>query len=655
MSDTPNQEQYFATLPADKLAPEVMSRIEDYYKYLRMSGKIDLYRRSYNYYYKACWTGAATLAVGAQGELTQLNVNHYQNVLKNLITMTTSQRTAFEVRSTNTDEKSAAQTILGSGLLEYYQTEKKLETYFKLACTFAVQFGEGFVMSEWNATAGAQYGMNPDTNIPVYEGDMKYTAGSPLDCPCDFTKQNAMKRDWRVFRTYENKWDLVAKYPEYREKILHLSDSQEPWMEFSYLSKLAFESDDIPVWNFFHEKTPAVPEGRYSQILDDDLFLLDGPLPYRSVPIRRIAASEMVGTPFGYTVGFDLLPICESYDAMISAIMTNNVNSAVQNYWSPPGNNVNLVSLGGGLNLIESNVKPEVLTLLGTAPETYSFLDILKGLIELISAINSAVRGDPAAQLKSGTAIALVQSMAIQFNMDLQQSYAWLQSDVGTDTLLILRDFAKVPRVAAIVGKNNQQYMKEFSGDDLDQVNRVQVDMGNPLMRTTAGKAQLADALLEKGLIQDPQQYIMMLTTGKLEPMYEGMQSQLSLIRAENEALAEGQKATALMTDLHNLHLIEHMSVLSSPISRTNQQVVLETLTHIQDHINLYTSMNPLLAQLLNMPPPPPMPGIPTDVSAQLNPTKPVLKEAGQVQGPKAPVPPPGTPPQTAQHLQNAL
>lgn len=654
MARNPNQDQYFATLPPDKFGPEIMSRIEDYYMYLRMSGKIDLYRRSYNYYYKACWTNGTTYQTGAQGELTQLNVNHYQNVLKNLITMTTSQRTAFEVRATNTDEKSMDQTILGAGLLDYYQTEKKLETFFKLACTYAVQFGEGFILTEWDATSGQQYGINEE-GIPIFEGDLKYGAFNPLDVPRDFMKSNATSDVWKVVRTYMNKWDLVAKYPEYREKILHLADDQAPWTEFSYLSKLAFNSDDIPVWNFFHEKTPSVPEGRYSLVLDDDLILLDGPLPYRSIPVRRIAASEMVGTPFGYTVAFDLLPICESYDAMISAILTNNVTSAVQNFWSPPGNNVNVVALAGGLNLIESNVKPEVLNLLGTAAETYNFLDILKGLIELISAINSAVRGDPAAQLKSGTAIALVQSMAIQFNMDLQQSYAWLQGDVGTDSLLQLRDFAKVPRVAAIVGKNNQQYMENFSGDDLDQVNRVQVDMGNPLMRTTAGKAQLADALLEKGLIQDPQQYIMMLTTGKLEPVYEGMQSQLMLIRGENEALKDGEATHALMTDLHNLHLIEHMSVLSTNAARQNKMVVTNTLAHIQEHINLYKTMDPLVAQLLNMPPPPMVPGVPTDVSEQLNPTKPLIKEAQDVSEPKAPVPPPGTPPQTAEQLQNAL
>ncbi len=654
MARNPNQEQYFATLPADKFGPEVMSRIEDYYMYLRMSGKIDLYRRSYNYYYKACWTGGTTFQTGAQGELTQLNVNHYQNVLKNLITMTTSQRTSFEVRATNTDEKSMDQTILGAGLLDYYQTQKKLETFFKLACTYAVQFGEGFVLTEWDATSGVQYGIN-EFGVPIYEGDLKYGAFHPLDVPRDFMKSNATSDSWKVVRTYMNKWDLCEKYPEYREKILHLADDQAPWMEFSYLSKLAFNSDDIPVWNFFHERTPSVPDGRYSLVLDDDLILLDGPLPYRTVPVRRIAASEMVGTPFGYTVAFDLLPICESYDAMISAIMTNNVTSAVQNFWSPPGNNVNVIALAGGLNVVESAIKPEVLNLLGTAAETYNFLDILKGLIELISAINSAVRGDPAAQLKSGTAIALVQSMAIQFNMDLQQSYAWLQGDVGTDSLLQLRDFAKVPRIAAIVGKNNQQFMEKFSGDDLDQVNRVQVDMGNPLMRTTAGKAQLADALLEKGLIQDPQQYIMMLTTGKLEPVYEGMQSQLMLIRGENEALKEGEQTAALMTDLHNLHLIEHMSVLSTNAARKNPMVVTNTLAHIQEHINLYKTMDPLVAQLLNMPPPPPVPGVPTDVSAQLDSTKPLQKEAAQVQEPRAPVPPPGTPPETANQLQNAL
>ena len=47
--------------------------------------------------------------------------------------------------------------------------------------------------------------------------------------------------------------------------------------------------------------------------------------------------------------------------------------------------------------------------------------------------------------------------------------------------------------------------MKEFTGDDLTSVNRVIVDVGNPLARTTAGRVEMAEQLLQMGVIKTPQ------------------------------------------------------------------------------------------------------------------------------------------------------
>jgi hypothetical protein len=106
--------------------------------------------------------------------------------------------------------------------------------------------------------------------------------------------------------------------------------------------------------------------------------------------------------------------------------------------------------------------------------------------METISGINSVTRGQPEASLKSGNALALVQSMAIQFISGLQQSYVKLIEQVGTQLINNLKDYAKAPRVAAIVGKNNRTELKEFIGDDLQAINRVVVDMGNALSRCLA-------------------------------------------------------------------------------------------------------------------------------------------------------------------------
>ena len=114
--------------------------------------------------------------------------------------------------------------------------------------------------------------------------------------------------------------------------------------------------------------------------------------------------------------------------------------------------------------------KPEAMNFTQTPAEVFRFIEMLKSEMETISGVNSVARGNPEASLKSGTALALVQSMALQFISGLQQQYVQLVEDVGTGLISMLRDFAQVPRIAMIAGKANQSYIaEEFSGDDLSQ------------------------------------------------------------------------------------------------------------------------------------------------------------------------------------------
>ena len=64
-----------------------------------------------------------------------------------------------------------------------------------------------------------------------------------------------------------------------------------------------------------------------------------------------------------------------------------------------------------------------------------------------------------------------------------------------------IKAFANTPREALIVGKENQGYLKSYTGKDFDGINRVSVMTGNPMLSTTAGKVNLADQLLQNGML----------------------------------------------------------------------------------------------------------------------------------------------------------
>lgn len=660
MAENTKNKPYWASVPANEIADNMLEKVDNYYKFMSMSGRLDLLRRSWVYYYRPRVSGGRLNPVGEQGELTALSANHYRNLLSHLETMTVQQRPAFEPRATNSDVESQSQVILATGLLDYYMREKKLERFIKQGVKESLIFGEAFVRAEWDATDGKVYGQTP-SGAPAYQGDIKYSNFNPLNAIRDFTNETPNQDEWIILREAKNKYNLAAKFPDLADDILNDSVDLLEYAATTTLQAIGLDnSDNIFLYTLLHKPTPALPNGRYTTCLDNGTVLMDGPLPYKETHVYRIAPDEETGTIFGYTVGFDLLPVQEGIDILYSTVITNQSTFGVQNILVPKGHDLSTSQISGGLNLMEYDPKvgkPESLNLTNTPPEIFNFIAQLEKLQETLSGVNSVARGNPEASLKSGAALALVQSMAIQFSMNLQQSYVRLVEDLGTGTIQILQDYASTPRVANIAGKSNRPLMKQFKGSDLSMIQRVMVDMGNPMTRTTAGKVNLADALAEKNMIENPDQYIQVVNTGRLEPIIEGKQAQLLLIKGENESLAEGRPVRALITDDHQKHILEHTTVLSNPEIRNDPSnpIVAAALAHIQEHMDMMA--NPMVQQLTALlhregSAPQPPPGAPGQPGAMMNPAPPAAQAAGQVNMPNMPSPPAGTDPVSASIIE---
>lgn len=490
---------YFAAREPEETAGIILSKANKWFNNLDANGYLDKLREMWAAYHGAYYSdiddGHRITFGGEQGELANLPVNHFRNICKHILVMITSTRPALDARAVNTDYKSQAQTILANGLLDYYMRDKRLEDYVYRAVEYAIVLGSGYVKMEWDATSGELFDMvDPEVDeltseviepgYPIYEGDVNFTNLSPFDVVVDSTKENE-DHEWILTRSFKNRFDLAAKYPELEEKILKVHTKEEH-ERFRFHSLEYSESDDVPVYELYHKRTKSMTQGRYLLFLDHDVILMDAPMPYDELPIYRISPSMILGTPYGYTELFDLLPLQDAVNSLYSTIMSNQNAFGVQNILMPRGTDINPSTLVGGLNLIEYNAqlgKPEPLNLTQTPKEIFEFIKMLVQDMETLSGVNSVARGNPEASLNSGAALALVQSTAIQYISGLQQSYVKLLEDVGTGLISMLQRFASVPRIAMIAGKKNKTLMKEFTGDDLDKIRRVIVDVGNPLAR----------------------------------------------------------------------------------------------------------------------------------------------------------------------------
>lgn len=671
-------DQYWATLlDHSQLLDALDEREKNYFEDLRATGLMYIYERAYRAYYGGRVTAnvlglplfesSKLVPGGKQGQKTRLKSNHHRNLLRHLHQLVTSQKLNIQTRAANTDSKSQTQTILGNGLLEYYWKEKDVGNIIHDAAEIALAiYAEAFIHTPWDLNAGRI--VSKDLNgRPIYEGDQKYEIFTPLEVIRDPSHDKAKKVDWYIVKMKANRWELINEYPNLAEDIKNVSAVT---MNTEMLPNFQIRGGREPINHdliekkiFYHKKSSAIPQGRMVVFVKDTV-LFDGPIPYRNMPVKRLCPEELNGTIYGYTVAWDMLGLQDAIDELHTILMSNNKTFGMQFVQSKSKVQVSTVS--EGMKALKSDDLIEPVQLTKSAPETYNYLNQLKEEQELISGISATVRGNPEANLKSGNALALVVSQSIQFASGLDESINRVTEEVGLDLFYNIQDFSTVERIASITGKSNISYAKTFKAEDIDQINRVVVEQTNPLSQTIAGRTEMANNMLQQGLIKDPEDYIQALATGNVNIINDTKQIERIAIQAMLEALRDGQPMPPMITDNHPLFIDHLKSVISSPIDRTDPTLVTNTTNLINQHLQLWRSMDPALLMVLNIPAPPPLPAPPMPPQQQQSPqpqhppvnngapishppmpVNPVQQQASGTHMPTLPSLPPNAPPET--------
>lgn len=621
-----NRDTYWAGAPAQEFIQEVHQRIRDFYDDLRDTELFYLIQKSYAAYYGGdlkdrggsgmLFESSRLSRGGKQGEIVNFKTNHFRNLLKHTLQLATSNKHSFLCRSTNSDHKSQTQAYLGNGILDYYMREKGLHRKFTEAVENGLVLMEGWIHCPWDAEGGEVIAVQPETNAPIREGDLQFSVLTITDVVRDISLKE-QDHDWLCVRKYENKWSLAARYPEMKDRILgETRDSfdYEDFESFNFSLRKGLNNssagDQVVTWVFYHRPTDALPEGRMISFAGE-IVMFDGPIPYREIPLYQCSPDRLIGTPYGYSPSAELLGPQQALDILTSTIMTNQATNGVQNIWTQKGDDLSVKDLAGGMKHISSNEMPQALQLTATAAEVFNFRQTVIGEMETLSGISSTVRGSPEANLKSGSALALVVSQSVQFSSMLEASLITTMERVCMAIINQLRDFSQTKRVAAIIGVANRPLQQEFSSDDLSLVNRVTIEPVSALSKTAAGKIEIANQLMERGMIENPRQYMSVLQTGQLDQATEGVDHENLNIRAENESLRRGGPVIALITDNHAAHIVEHKAIIADPDARKDPEFVTRVLKHIQEHLDLWRTADAALLMITGQQPPPPSNNMP--------------------------------------------
>ncbi len=624
---------YFAAEPnAEACARRCEEQFEKWLRWNKEVGRTHLIRKSFATIYGATINGTGNVSWrvtpgGEQGEQLFSFENHYASISENLHTLTTSNRPVVQCGSANTDYKSLSQALLANGIAEQYLTERELETLLKDAVKSAIDTTEGHILVEWDSLAGEPIGPNPQhleevqagARKPqdvamVKAGDVKYTPLGPLDVARDPKVRGFDKLPWVITRSPESKFELAAKYPELSGRILALAPTEDERAGSLFLGRAGdYESDQLYVYTLFCFKSAAMPQGRILRYLTGGIVLLDAPIPYDDNPVKRIFPGTLKDTSCGHSQLLHLLGPQDTVNALDSAITTNQLGRGIGNMLVPEGANIQVDKISTSMNEItySGDKEPKPLEFPATPAELFNYKQEKIRAMEVLSGVNSVVRGSPSESVgadSSGAKLALIEAQAIRSNSGLDASRADLIRDVILATIYRLRDFGgDVRRLAKIAGKANQYMVKEFTSQDLSDIDRVTVDVGNPAMRTVAGKMAVADKLrevaMQAGRPLSPEQYLFLVKTSTYEPLIEGEQTTQMRIRAENEALMEGLGThRALIADPHWTEIPQHLSVLDNPALREetpeNEAIIQGTLDAVQEHIDWFKAMPPELVAM---------------------------------------------------------
>lgn len=542
---------------------------------------------------------------GEQGELVEMLVPQARSLVRQFVSLVTKQKLSFQCIAESRGADVVQETRLGNALVNQIIDQERLDSKADRLAELAAVLGISFMKATWRTDKGKPRAVDIDETV-LYDGDLEIAVLSPFDVYFNYNISEWEDLDWVEVRTIKNRWTLIAQFPELEDEILALPKARDyKSTNLANFTSSEAEDDFVYCYEAYHKLTPAVPQGRMVMYSDERTIYFDGPNRYRGIPIEPCRPEPVIGFGFGYPMLSSLLPAQEMLDHSFSALSTNQSAFAVQSVTVPRSAGISAQELNG-MNFIQytpQNVpgggKPEPLQLTQSSPETFKYIDVLMKNMQELSNINSALRGQPPPGVTSGTAIATLTTSALEFITSFSKAYSGCLERTMMHAVNAYRNFATVPHLVRVVGKNFQAYNKEFVGTDLDPIKNIKISVSNPLMQTVAGRSDLAEKLLKMGVVKDAQQYLGIINGDDPASLYKTELSENDLITSENEALLESGQVVALSSDDHARHCREHACLLNDPQVRFNNDQVGAILEHIEQHIDLARSTDPFFTALI--------------------------------------------------------
>lgn len=529
---------------------------------------------------------------GDQDEYLSFRVNHMRSLVQNMHTLVTGTLMNLRAKAASADSVMMERAEFADQLLQYYMRHKSIERSLSRAALYAILLGEGWVHVSWDTGQGDLYVADPETGAEYRTGDIRVTPVRPDQVLRDPTRdpQGTSTHEWVVVEQQVNRYELHARFPELADTIEGLSqhrmseDGEQAAFDLGGPVDEGLDLGDyVYVYHFYHDRTPACPDGKYALLIGEEVAITHG-LPYNAFPVISMVPDQLEGSAYGYAHASDMMAVQSLYDGVMSATATGIESSGMPVWWFHEGDSVVDKDLEAG-SIVSTQTEPQIKQFVYNPGPNMQFLDLLRREMELTSGVNSVVRGNPEKGIQDNAkAMMFVHAQAFQRLNDIHRSYVKLTEETASCVLQILAQYATTERVAELTGESGLAARRVWTGADLDGVSQVEIEITNPVHQSVAGRVAMADKFVELGWVKGPHDYTRVLTTGRLEPVTRQYRNQHRLIAEENRRLREGGHVPVLVTDNHLTHIPDHLAVLDDLDVRLDDSKSAATLNHLMEH-----------------------------------------------------------------------
>jgi hypothetical protein len=639
-----------------KLYSTVMSKEENYLQAAERRGLFDICRLMYGMYFgvgsgggsgTTQWATQSIQFSGENGELVEFSANELRSFVDQVVNMMTKDRPAFQCEAQNTDYASLAQVESDDAMVTYFYEQEMGERREKELAKWEALYAKAFQHTDWDPDGGPKVKIPEDVPHPdgalqtekeVPSGEFDVRALKWWEVISEVGRSEYDKHHWRTAVLHnKSKAEAMVRWPAFAKAISQVTSDDSEWrFKFPGADIEAPVNDDACTFRiFYHAKTAALPHGRRC-IFVGDVWVNpdDDKLPTDEIPLKPLMSCELHGTSFGISDLWNLIPLEQMQNQVLSDMATNIEAFGRPPIMLPEGADIDLDALANGQRVIfvpPDMQQPAAMKFPDLPPMSFKMLDLLRSYKQSISQLNAISRGDTAQGVTSGAHAALYEQIAVEAQSPRQLELNLLREATGNIMLQYLKAFAKHPQLVAVVGIDERPYLRTFYPENFAGVARVRVKAANPMMSTISGRMQVVDMLRQfpGNPLSDPQQIIELVTTGKMKPMFNLTRTIDLHVRWENEQLLKGPAVTQMPPQTDPMsgmqvqagyarvptvpvvafesiskHLVAHLEVVYSPEARENPAVMTAALAHLEEHFFYAKNADPFVSQILGNPMP---------------------------------------------------